>query len=191
MAGWTDDLDIPMSPSGRPTARVPQRTVEPLTEPLTSPPVVEMSRTVDLSRSDAGPPASSIQQTTPPVAPRDKVDVGTLIVGREVSFSGEVSCCDRLVVEGNIQAKIEQCENLTIAETGVFRGYASAENVDVRGHLEGDLVALKRLLIRSTGQVLGRVSYSEIEIERGGQISGDLRAIGGDGGLPDRDTRRR
>jgi cytoskeletal protein CcmA (bactofilin family) len=37
---------------------------------------------------------------------------------------------------------------------------------------------------------LGRVTCREIEIERGGQISGDLSAIGGDGGLPDRDTRR-
>jgi cytoskeletal protein CcmA (bactofilin family) len=83
---------------------------------------------------------------------------------------------------------MEDCENLMIAETGEFKGYASAENVDLRGRFEGDLVVRGRLLIRSTGQVSGRTTYKEIEIERGAQISGEIHALGNDGGIPDRDT---
>jgi cytoskeletal protein CcmA (bactofilin family) len=193
MAGRADDLEIPMSPIGRMRARVfPLHSAEPLTTPFTPPLVVEMPGTGGPSGSDPSPPASSIQQTAPPIAPRDyEVDVRTLIVGPEVSLSGELSFCDRLLVEGTVHAKIEGCENLMIAETGEFGGYASAENVDVRGRFEGDLVARKRLLIRSTGQVSGRITYQEIEMEGGAQISGQIHALGNDGGIPDRDTRRR
>jgi cytoskeletal protein CcmA (bactofilin family) len=34
----------------------------------------------------------------------------------------------------------------------------------------------RRLLIRATGRVAGTVRYGQIEIERGGQISGDVQA---------------
>jgi cytoskeletal protein CcmA (bactofilin family) len=137
-------------------------------------------------------PTSPIQQTAPPVAPRDyEVDVRTLIVGREVSLSGEISSCDRLILEGTVHADMEDCENLMIAETGEFKGYASAENVDLRGRFEGDLVVRGRLLIRATGHVSGKVTYKEIEIERGGQISGVILLLDDDGIMPDRDTRGR
>jgi len=33
------------------------------------------------------------------------------------------------------------------------------------------------LIIRKSGRVAGKVSYTEIEIERGGEISGDIELI--------------
>ena len=38
----------------------------------------------------------------------------------------------------------------------------------------------KRLLIRATGRVSGTIRYGQIEIECGGQISGDVQANAGD-----------
>jgi cytoskeletal protein CcmA (bactofilin family) len=37
-------------------------------------------------------------------------------------------------------------------------------------------VVRKRLLIRATGRVSGAITYGEIEIERGGKISGAIQA---------------
>ena len=42
----------------------------------------------------------------------------------------------------------------------------------------------KRLLIRATGRVSGAITYGEIEIERGGKISGAIQAYG-DGAISD------
>jgi cytoskeletal protein CcmA (bactofilin family) len=176
MANWIDDLGIPMTT----TRRGPQRWAEPPIQPLTPPRVVEISRTGDPSQSESAPPAPPIQQSTPLVTSR-AIDVRTLIVGQEVSLSGEVRSCDRLIVEGTVHAKIEGCENLTIADTGEFDGYASSQNVDVRGRFDGDLIVPGRLLIRATGRVSGKISYREINIERGGQISGEIQALEGDG----------
>jgi hypothetical protein len=48
----------------------------------------------------------------------------------------------------------------------------------VQGSFDGILVARKRLLVRATGQVSGTISYGELEIERGGKISGEISQNG-------------
>ena len=99
-----------------------------------------------------------------------------LIVGREISLSGEITSCDRLVVEGSVEANLANCRDIDIAESGLFKGSASIDDAEIRGRFEGTLTVRKRLLIRATGKVTGTVRYGQIEIECGGQISGDIQA---------------
>ncbi len=98
----------------------------------------------------------------------------TLTVGRDIRFKGEVRDCDTLVVEGNIEAATKS-RLLRIAETGVFVGEAEIETAEISGRFEGKLKATARLLIRSTGKVSGNIQFSEVCIEAGGQISGDVQ----------------
>ena len=68
---------------------------------------------------------------------------------------------------------------MEIAESGLFKGNAEIEQAEIRGQFEGELVVSKRLLIRATGHVSGTISYGEIEIERGGKVSGVIQQGGG------------
>jgi cytoskeletal protein CcmA (bactofilin family) len=127
----------------------------------------------------AGVTPASSHQPEPQSQPRgNEVDVRTMIVGAETAFSGEITSCNRLIVEGTIDAKIENCQHVLIDESGVFRGESSTDNADVRGSFDGVLVVRKRLLIRATGRVSGTVAYAEIEIEPGGKITGTLQMYG-------------
>ena len=56
-----------------------------------------------------------------------------LIVGREISLSGEITACDRLVVEGSVEANLANCRDIDIAESGLFKGSASIDDAEVRG----------------------------------------------------------
>jgi cytoskeletal protein CcmA (bactofilin family) len=107
------------------------------------------------------------------------VGAGVLVVGPQVSFIGEINACRRLVVEGNVNAKLQGCENVEVAETGLLQGQVGADNAEVRGRVEGELLVKKRLTIRQKGQVSGRTTYGEIEIERGGKILGNIEARDG------------
>ena len=101
-----------------------------------------------------------------------------LIVGQGISMSGEITACDRLVVDGSVQVTLNQTRAIEITEAGRFtNGKAEVEEAEISGVYEGDLTVRNRLLIRSTGQVKGTVSYGEIEIERGGRISGTISMI--------------
>jgi cytoskeletal protein CcmA (bactofilin family) len=102
-----------------------------------------------------------------------------LIVGREICLSGEITSCDRLVVEGSVEANLVGCKDIDIAESGLFKGSASIDDAEIRGRFEGVLTVKGRLLIRATGKVIGTIRYGQIEIECGGQLSGDVQATQG------------
>src|ERR1700730_11545085 len=106
-------------------------------------------------------------------------DLRTLIVGPGVSVKGEITSCNRLIVEGKIEAKLADCPNIIIKEGGVFNGESTTEEADVQGSFDGNLVVRSRPLVRGTGRVSGKISYGEIEIERGGRISGEISHEGG------------
>ncbi|MFT5539665.1 MAG: cytoskeletal protein CcmA (bactofilin family) [Alphaproteobacteria bacterium] len=104
------------------------------------------------------------------------VDGKTLIVGREISLSGQITACDKLVVEGRVEAELDHCRQLDIAPSGFFKGGANIDEAEICGRFEGSLNVQKRLRVRSTARIKGSLSYGQIEVEAGGEISGDIRA---------------
>jgi cytoskeletal protein CcmA (bactofilin family) len=102
----------------------------------------------------------------------------TLKVGKGLSVAGEITSCDILVVEGKVEAKLNDGKMLEITESGQFRGSVEIENADIAGRYDGQLVVHGRLTIRSTGRVSGMVKYGELEVNAGGQIIGELQVAG-------------
>ena len=51
----------------------------------------------------------------------------TLTIPRSISYSGRIGWCERLMVEGVVEAEIHGCRVLTVAASGVFRGSAEVE----------------------------------------------------------------
>ncbi|MDX1400340.1 MAG: polymer-forming cytoskeletal protein [Kiloniellales bacterium] len=98
----------------------------------------------------------------------------TLVVGREIKLAGEITSCDRLMVEGQVEADLSECRDLTIAGSGIFKGRASVENATVSGLFEGELTVLGHLLLKNGGRIQGRLDYNEMEVEKGGKIVGEI-----------------
>ena len=158
VAGKLDDLDVPKRPA-RPAAQfaVPIRT--------------------DLSRPSTSTSEPAKEAGSASVAPRlETVEPRTMIVGQGIVLSGDIKSCNRLVAEGTLDAKLHAGRQLEIAEHGTFKGNATVEQCEVSGHFEGELVVSKRLFIRSAGHVSGTISYGQIEVERGGKLSGTVKA---------------
>ncbi len=99
-----------------------------------------------------------------------------LTVGNDIHMKGEISTCDRLVIEGSVDAELKDVHTVELAETGSFKGTAEIEDAEISGIFEGDLIVNGRLIIYATGQVRGNIAYGEIEIERGGQLSGTIKS---------------
>ncbi|MEK0082165.1 bactofilin family protein [Benzoatithermus flavus] len=148
------------------------------------------------SHREESAPAPTVHQTQQPaqatapaaeapVAPQQPEAPATpklLIVGADISLSGEIAACDRLVVEGSVQVKLNRTRAIEIAESGRFtNGSAEVEEAEIGGVYEGDLTVRNRLLIRATGRVSGNVRYGELELERGGKLSGMVTRIGDEG----------
>src|SRR3954452_14413718 len=127
------------------------------------------------ARNEPVPASADVQQkSSASASDTDRVDRGTMIVGREISVSGDIDSCDRLVVDGTVEASLHACRDLDIAATGRFRGNAATANADIRGCFTGDLVVRHPLIIRAGGHVSGTITYNQIQIENGGNVSGIL-----------------
>lgn len=110
-------------------------------------------------------------------APRS-ADRRTLVVGRGISLQGTVTEAERLVVEGMVESQMIQATELSISETGVFKGEVQVEDAEIAGTFDGTLTARGQLVIRATGRVVGIARCRRLMVEDGGQVSGRMEMIG-------------
>lgn len=176
----SDASEAPKPLAPRPIGAVPPRPV-PVTPPSTAS-TASTTSTPALGPTPLMPkPSESTSRRSEGHAPmiptpRRDTEQRRLIVGREISLTGEITSCERLIVEGSVEANLTNCREVEIAESGMMKGTAAIEEAEIRGRFEGTLTVRKRLYIRATGKVTGTVRYGQLEVECGGQVSGDVQA---------------
>ncbi len=146
------------------------------------------------SHTPAKPPtAPSFQPTPPRRTPPDipgaaarisehalasGQDSKRLVIGRDISISGEITSCDRMLVEGRAEIDLPNTEQVEVTASGFFRGSAEVAIAGISGRFEGELIARDQLIVRAGGQLSGTIRYGRITIESGGQVTGDMQALG-------------
>lgn len=132
----------------------------------------------DIPRRAVDIPGSPIRRPGPPAGVQSSNRMGgehkRLQVGREISLSGEITACDTLVVEGTVDAKLENSQMLEITETGTFRGAVRIEEASVAGLFDGELTVRGTLSVKTKGEVKGKIRYGRLEVELGGIVRGDV-----------------
>lgn len=97
-----------------------------------------------------------------------------LVVERDIALSGTINACEKLIVEGRVEASINDCQEIEIAESGTFKGEAEIDVAEISGVFEGTLIARELLMVRNSGRVSGNIRYGRLEVERGGKIEGTV-----------------
>ena len=120
------------------------------------------------------------QPAVPGSGPAAERDDRKLVVGQGIRLSGEIKKCEKLVVEGEVEANLNDCLSLEIAPNGLFNGAAVVQDAEISGRFDGQLTVHGRLLLRSTGCIKGDIRYTDLEIQRGGKIAGSIDMIDGD-----------
>jgi cytoskeletal protein CcmA (bactofilin family) len=103
----------------------------------------------------------------------DDQKIGCLMVGEGVISTGQFQVPDIAFISGQVDGDLTARE-VVVGVGGVVRGNLIADVVEVRGEVQQNVVAHRFLFIRSTGKVKGSVTYTELEIEKGGDIQGSL-----------------
>lgn len=139
-----------------------------------------VSRVKPLAPAATTPPyqGKSPFPLTPDKTTEEAAEKGSrLHVGKDIHLKGEITACDRLIVEGKVEASMNSNE-IEISNSGIFIGEVIIDTADISGKFEGSLTARTKLIVRKTGCVSGDIQYGEIEIEPGGEISGRLSKTG-------------
>jgi len=149
-------------------------------------PLPKKPKTVNMPpRTTASPIAPTIARRPSEfsISPLENNQIGAygeskkLIVGREIALTGKISACEKLVVEGQVEADLNECREIEIAESGIFKGEADIDIAEIGGIFEGKITARKLLIVRSTGLIIGEAQFEILEVERGGKIKGTIENI--------------
>ena len=128
---------------------------------------------------------AATRPASPPPLPEgpgrvDEPGGSKLIVGPNIKLKGvEIDDCDTLVVEGRVEATMVS-RAIQIAEHGAFSGKVDVDVAEIRGTFQGEMTARKKLVIHASGRVAGKIRYGKMLVEEGGEISGDVAALGAD-----------
>ncbi|MBB2176896.1 polymer-forming cytoskeletal protein [Gluconacetobacter johannae] len=119
-----------------------------------------------------------------PAGRKDSAERRTLVVGRGISVQGTIQDAERLVVEGTVESSMIHATELQVAQGGMFRGEIEVEDADLAGTIDGTLTVRGSLTIRTTGRLIGKAKCRRLQVEDGGQVTGQLEMITGASPLP-------
>lgn len=114
-------------------------------------------------------PSSTVEDMTTPATK----SAAHLYVGPGIKLKGEISGCDMFRIEGNFDGNAK-ARQLVLCPGGNYLGTAEIEDAEIEGAFDGTLTVSGRLFLRSTGRISGTFSYGQLEIERGGEIAGQI-----------------
>ena len=166
------------APVAAPVAAAPVTAPRPAAAPISAPAAAPLAASAYRPATPVAAPLGASRPAAPAPAAADDKKRRVLTVGNDILLKGEIATCDRLVIEGAVDATLKEVHTVEIAHTGSFKGSAEIEDAEISGLFEGDLTVRNRLIIYSTGKVRGKITYGEIEIERGGELTGEIKMIG-------------
>ena len=126
---------------------------------------------------NATPGGQQAVQQQRPAGNRPPAERRTMVIGRGISVHGTIQDAERLEVQGIVEAKMIHATELAIAQGGMFRGEIEVEEAEIAGTIDGILTARNSLIVRSTGRVLGTARCRRLQVEDGGQITGQIEMI--------------
>jgi len=104
---------------------------------------------------------------------KDMTQENSIFIGEGVVFKGSIQAPNQAIISGKFEGELD-ARDVVIGASGVVTGKTTAQFLDVKGEVNDSVTSRELLIVRGTGRVRGTVTYGEIEIERGGQVKGDM-----------------
>ena len=94
------------------------------------------------------------------------------LVGSGATFRGDLQVEGILRIDGDFWGQIKSSSRVFIGAGGRMKSQITAKEVVVGGALKGDVVATDRVIILSTGMVIGNIYTPKLVLEEGMILEG-------------------
>ena len=119
------------------------------------------------SGGDAAKPAAE-------AARRSQVEE-TVTIGAAATIRGDITGKGDLVISGRVEGTVDLPENdANLEATGFMDGGILARNVNIRGKVQGDIEARRKVTIFASGTAIGTILAPRIQIEDGAKFKGRI-----------------
>jgi cytoskeletal protein CcmA (bactofilin family) len=148
----------PRSLPNRPTAMEPSR-------PEQLPPREAATRPTEAPREPARPPAASASGS------------GAAAIGASMVIIGEIYSREELLVDGEVDGKLELQHRLTVGPNGKVRATIKAREVVIFGNVQGDVEVSDKITIKKNGSLVGDIRTAGIVIDDGAYFKGSIDIV--------------
>jgi cytoskeletal protein CcmA (bactofilin family) len=98
------------------------------------------------------------------------------IIDKELTVDGTIHTRGRLIVKGVVKGTVIG-ENVVIAEEGSIYANVKVASMTIGGTFEGELRALKELVILATGKCSGKVVCKDLVVETGAILNAQVTSL--------------
>jgi cytoskeletal protein CcmA (bactofilin family) len=109
---------------------------------------------------------------------RDRSSNAATLISEDCKISGLITGSGSYLINGNIDGDCDLDGTVTLANIGFWIGTIKASNVIVAGHVEGDIVAARKVEITDTARITGTVCGEAIAVAEGAVVEGVMRTTG-------------
>ena len=95
-----------------------------------------------------------------------------MVLGKTLTFKGELSADEDLMLFGRVEGAIHHTANLTVGVGGIVIGDIRAKTIIIKGTVEGDLEATESITISPSANVIGDIAAPRVCIVEGAQFNG-------------------
>jgi cytoskeletal protein CcmA (bactofilin family) len=99
-------------------------------------------------------------------------------MGEDTVFNGSLNFNGTVRIDGKFDGQVVTDDTLIIGETGNLTAEISAGTIICMGHVEGTLIAAKKVEIHENSRVVGNIKSPALYIELGGVLDGTCEMTG-------------
>jgi cytoskeletal protein CcmA (bactofilin family) len=101
---------------------------------------------------------------------------GTNVVtlGPRDSLNGRLDIHGDLKIHGNVEGELKASGDVAVESTATSHASIEGPNVSVRGQVNGNVTARKRLTLGGSGRLNGEVKVSRLTVEDGATLNGNV-----------------
>jgi len=96
------------------------------------------------------------------------------IIGASVKVKGNFQGQGNIIIEGALEGSLKTDANLFIGDQAKVVANIEAKDAMVNGEIRGNIKAKGYLAIGNTAKIFGDVQYSELSIDKGATINGQI-----------------
>ncbi len=102
---------------------------------------------------------------------------GSLLVGEGVFMKGSMRVPGLATIDGKLEGELT-ADTVHIQTNGSMNGRTTANHVKVAGSVTDTTIANKTLVIESSGLIAGSITYTDLEVKKGGSLQGSISKVG-------------
>ena len=99
-------------------------------------------------------------------------------MGEDTVFNGSLNFEGTVRIDGKFEGQIRTDDTLIVGETGNIMAEIFAGTIICMGHVEGTLIASKKVEIHANSHVIGNINSPALYIELGGILDGSCNMTG-------------